>query len=68
MTIDNLISFRENENLSAYGRNPRANRAKLFVELKRVISASPLFHEKLQFPNLESSRIQTLINQRWFES
>ncbi|XP_041001709.1 protein TPR3-like [Juglans microcarpa x Juglans regia] len=57
-----LENFRENEQLSKYG-DTKSARAIMLVELKKLIEA-PLFHDKLQFPNLKNSRLQTLINQR----
>ncbi|CAJ1868536.1 unnamed protein product [Sphenostylis stenocarpa] len=57
-----LSNFRENEQLSKYGDTKTARRIML-VELKRLIDANPLFHDKLIFPTLRSSRLRTLINQ-----
>ncbi|VAI07624.1 unnamed protein product [Triticum turgidum subsp. durum] len=58
-----LENFRENEQLSKYG-DTKSARAIMLVELKKLIEANPLFRDKLQFPNLKSSRLRTLINQR----
>ncbi|KAE9588003.1 putative transcription factor WD40-like family [Lupinus albus] len=57
-----LENFRENEQLSKYG-DTKSARAIMLVELKKLIEANPLFRDKLQFPNLKSSRLRTLINQ-----
>jgi len=57
-----LENFRENEQLSKYG-DTKSARAIMLLELKKLIEANPLFREKLQFPNLKSSRLRTLINQ-----
>lgn len=57
-----LENFRENEQLSKYG-DTKSARTIMLVELKKLIEANPLFREKLQFPNLKSSRLRTLINQ-----
>ncbi|KAL5985607.1 Protein tpr3 [Asimina triloba] len=59
LTLDN---FRENEQLSKYG-DTKSARTIMLVELKKLIEANPLFRDKLQFPNLKSSRLRTLINQ-----
>ncbi|KAL0904778.1 hypothetical protein M5K25_026928 [Dendrobium thyrsiflorum] len=59
LTMEN---FRENEQLSKYG-DTKSARAIMLVELKKLIEANPLFRDKLQFPNLKSSRLRTLINQ-----
>lgn len=57
-----LENFRENGQLSKYG-DAKFARTIMVVELKKLIEANPLFREKLQFPNLKSSRLRTLINQ-----
>ncbi|AQL07982.1 Protein TOPLESS [Zea mays] len=57
-----LENFRENEQLSKYG-DTKSARAIMFVELKKLIEANPLFRDKLQFPSLKNSRLRTLINQ-----
>ncbi|XP_058226713.1 topless-related protein 4-like [Rhododendron vialii] len=57
-----LGNIRENEKLSKYG-DALSARALLFVELKQLIEANPVFHDKLQFPMLKNSRLRTLINQ-----
>ncbi|XP_052175475.1 protein TOPLESS isoform X2 [Diospyros lotus] len=57
-----LENFRENEQLSKYG-DTKSARVIMLVELKKLIEANPLFRDKLQFPNLKSSRLRTLINQ-----
>ena len=60
-----LIFFkrRENEQLSSYG-DAKTGRAIMLAELKKVIEANPIFHDKLEFPNFKKSRLRTLINQR----
>ena len=55
---------RENEQLSKYGDTKTA-RSIMLIELKKLIEANPLFREKLVFPTLKSSRLRTLINQRY---
>ncbi|XP_050135789.1 topless-related protein 1-like [Malus sylvestris] len=60
--LSTLENFGENEQLSKYG-DTKSARAIMLVELKKLIEANPLFHDKLQFPNLKSSRLRTLINQ-----
>ncbi|KAF3447082.1 hypothetical protein FNV43_RR12262 [Rhamnella rubrinervis] len=57
-----LENFRENEQLSAY-KDTKTARAIMLVELKKLIEANPLLREKLQFPNLKTSRLRMLINQ-----
>ncbi|KAH7866568.1 hypothetical protein Vadar_022028 [Vaccinium darrowii] len=57
-----LGNIRENEKLSKYGDTLSA-RAMMLVELKHLIEANPVFHDKLQFPMLKNSRLRTLINQ-----
>ncbi|XP_077237920.1 topless-related protein 1-like [Tasmannia lanceolata] len=59
LTLDN---FRENEQLSKYG-DTKSARNIMLIELKKLIEANPLFRDKLQFPNLKTSRLRTLINQ-----
>ncbi|KAL9668435.1 hypothetical protein QQ045_002816 [Rhodiola kirilowii] len=59
LTLDN---FRENEQLSKYS-DTKSARNIMLAELKKLIEANPLFHEKLQFPTLKNSRLRTLINQ-----
>lgn len=55
---------RENEQLAKYG-DTKAARSIMLIELKKLIEANPLFREKLVFPTLKSSRLRTLINQRY---
>ncbi|XP_050103715.1 topless-related protein 4-like isoform X2 [Malus sylvestris] len=57
-----LENFRENEQLSSYG-DAKIGRAIMLAELKKVIEANPIFHDKLEFPNFKKSRLRTLINQ-----
>ncbi|WOL13546.1 protein TPR3 isoform X1 [Canna indica] len=57
-----LENFREHEQLSKYGDTKRARQVML-VELKKLIDANPLLREKLQFPNVMTSRLRHLINQ-----
>ncbi|KAJ7958799.1 Topless-related protein [Quillaja saponaria] len=59
LTLDN---FRQNVQLSNYIDAATA-RAVLFVELKKLLEANPLFREKLLFPNIRASRLRMLINQ-----
>ncbi|KAK4746150.1 hypothetical protein SAY87_012462 [Trapa incisa] len=60
-----LGNFRENEQLSKYGDTKTA-RSIMLIELKKLIEANPLFRDKLVFPALKSSRLRTLINQRYY--
>uniref|UniRef100_A0A251UMJ5 Putative LIS1 homology motif protein n=1 Tax=Helianthus annuus TaxID=4232 RepID=A0A251UMJ5_HELAN len=64
LTLDN---FRENEQLSTYGDTNSA-RAIMLTELKKLIEANPVFRDKLTFPSLKSSRLRSLINQRFVSS
>ncbi|RDY02902.1 Topless-related protein 1, partial [Mucuna pruriens] len=57
-----LGNIRENEKLSKYS-DVKSSRALLFFELSKVIKANPVFHNKLEFPNITSSRLPILINQ-----
>ncbi|KAJ8751748.1 hypothetical protein K2173_025928 [Erythroxylum novogranatense] len=57
-----LNNFRENDQLSTY-RDSKTARTIMFIELKKLIEANPLFRDKLQLPNLKSSRLRMLINQ-----
>ncbi|KAL8209389.1 hypothetical protein R6Q57_006121 [Mikania cordata] len=59
LTLDN---FRDNEQLSKYG-DTKSARGIMLGELKKLIEANPLFRDKLNFPTLKNSRLQTLINQ-----
>lgn len=59
-----LQNIRENEQLSKYGDTKTA-RSIMLLELKKLIEANPLFRDKLTFPGLKSSRLRTLINQRY---
>ncbi|XP_038711206.1 topless-related protein 4-like isoform X2 [Tripterygium wilfordii] len=59
MTLEN---FRNNEQLSKY-EDTKSARAIMVVELKKLIEANPIFRDKLQFPELKSSRLRMLINQ-----
>ncbi|CAL5426176.1 unnamed protein product [Camellia sinensis] len=67
MTIDiETRSYQgENEQLSKYG-DTKTTRSIMLIELKVLIEANPLFREKLVFPTLKSSRLRTLINQRYY--
>lgn len=61
----NFIYYdRDNEQLSKYGDTKTARNIML-AELKKLIEANPLFRDKLVFPGLKSSRLRTLINQRY---
>ncbi|RZC53899.1 hypothetical protein C5167_012756 [Papaver somniferum] len=57
-----LENFRENEHLKMYVDENSA-RATLFDAAKELIQANPLFKDKLTFPTLEESRLQSIINQ-----
>ncbi|KAL7257538.1 hypothetical protein ACSBR1_003778 [Camellia fascicularis] len=60
--LSTLGNFRENEQLSKYSDTKTA-RSIMLIELKKLIEANPLFHEKLAFPTLKLSRLRTLIDQ-----
>ncbi|KAK9666415.1 hypothetical protein RND81_14G183200 [Saponaria officinalis] len=62
LTILTLDNFREDEQLSNYGDTQSA-RAIVFSELKKLIEVNPVFHGKLQFPNMNDSRLQTVVTQ-----
>ncbi|THU71725.1 hypothetical protein C4D60_Mb04t04510 [Musa balbisiana] len=57
-----LENFRQNEQLSKYG-DTKSARNIMFMELKKLIEANPLLHDKLTFPPFRASRLRTLINQ-----
>ncbi|VVB15226.1 unnamed protein product [Arabis nemorensis] len=57
-----LPNFRLNQNLSTYGDIENA-RSIVLEAVKRLIEANPLFHEKLIYPTLRTSRLRTLISQ-----
>ncbi|XVF86443.1 hypothetical protein PTKIN_Ptkin18bG0040700 [Pterospermum kingtungense] len=61
-----LADFRDCEQLSNYG-GAKSARAMMLVDLKKLVEGNPLLCDKLQFPTLENSRLQTLIYQslRW---
>lgn len=61
-----LLINRENEQLSKYGDTKTARNIML-IELKKLIEANPLFRDKLVLPALRSSRLRTLINQRYHQ-
>ncbi|KAF2557484.1 hypothetical protein F2Q68_00013846 [Brassica cretica] len=55
-------TFLENDQLSIYGDTKTA-RTVMLAQVKKLIEANLLFHVKLTFPTLRSSRLRTLINQ-----
>ncbi|KAK1358209.1 TOPLESS [Heracleum sosnowskyi] len=57
-----LPNFRDNAALSKYGDTKQA-RSNLLGKLKTFIKKNPLFQDKIQFPNMENSRLRKLINQ-----
>ncbi|XP_042420802.1 protein TOPLESS-RELATED PROTEIN 2-like isoform X1 [Zingiber officinale] len=57
-----LENFRQNEQLSKYG-DTKSARNIMLMELKKLIEANPIFHDKLAFPPFKTSRLRTLINQ-----
>ncbi|KAL8155491.1 topless-related protein 2-like [Apium graveolens] len=57
-----LDNFRDYEHLSRYGDIKEARNI-MMTEVKRLIRANPLFTDKLDFPMLCPSRLNTLINQ-----
>ncbi|CAL9047799.1 unnamed protein product, partial [Musa banksii] len=60
-----LENFRQNQQLSKYG-DVKSARNNMWVELKKLFEANPVFREKLKFPPCES-RLESLIKQslRW---
>ncbi|KAL3497852.1 hypothetical protein ACH5RR_040584 [Cinchona calisaya] len=44
-------------------RDIKSNRTTLLNKLKKLIEANPVFHQKLEFPNIEPSRLPKLISQ-----
>ncbi|CAL9112407.1 unnamed protein product [Musa textilis] len=60
-----LENFRQNQQLSKYG-DAKSARNNMWVELKRLFEANPVFRDKLKFPSCES-RLESLIKQslRW---
>ncbi|PON89856.1 Topless-related protein [Trema orientale] len=54
--------IREHDSLSSYGDTKSARKI-VMQELKKIIEANPLFHEKLNFPCFGSHRLRRLINQ-----
>lgn len=63
-SLNCLMNARENIQLAKYS-DAKTARAGMMIELKRLLEANPHFHDKLQFPDLNSSRLRTLINQRY---
>lgn len=55
---------RANAEFSMYGDTKEA-RSNVLEMLKMSIEENPLFRDKLQLPNIENSRLQRLINQRY---
>ncbi|KAI3883761.1 hypothetical protein MKW92_011797 [Papaver armeniacum] len=62
-----LENFRENEQLKMYVGGNSA-RAALIDAAKELIQANPLFKDKLEFPILVESRLQSLYTQRYHNS
>ncbi|KAJ8490434.1 hypothetical protein OPV22_012155 [Ensete ventricosum] len=60
-----LENFRQNQQLSKYG-DAKSARNNMWVELKKLFEANPVFRDKLKFPACES-RLESLIKQslRW---
>ncbi|KAK6927582.1 hypothetical protein RJ641_006173, partial [Dillenia turbinata] len=56
-----LNDFREHDKLSNYG-DAMSARIAMKDEVQKIIEANPSFHGKLQFPCIEDSRLQHLIN------
>ncbi|PON71317.1 Topless-related protein [Parasponia andersonii] len=54
--------IREHDSLSSYG-DIKSARKIVMQELKKIIEANPLFHEKLNFPCFGRHRLRRLINQ-----
>jgi hypothetical protein len=59
-----LLLCKENEQLSKHG-DTKSARNIMLLELKKLIEANPLFHDKLVFPSMKVSRLRTLVNQRF---
>ncbi|KAF8400482.1 hypothetical protein HHK36_013780 [Tetracentron sinense] len=57
-----LDNFRENKQLSMYG-DTKSARSILMVALEKLIEANPLLRDKLVFPTVKMSQLQTLFNQ-----
>ncbi|KAJ9167704.1 hypothetical protein P3X46_019312 [Hevea brasiliensis] len=57
-----LNDIREHDSLSMYGDTESARQI-LMLEVKKIIEANPLFHDKLKFPSIRSQRLRRLINQ-----
>ncbi|KZV56045.1 topless-related protein 4-like [Dorcoceras hygrometricum] len=57
-----LNNFREVDQLCLY-RDAKSARSWLFIELRRLIQANPIFRDKLQFPSMQNARLRELINQ-----
>ncbi|KAJ0079201.1 hypothetical protein Patl1_22316 [Pistacia atlantica] len=55
-----LSNFRENEQLSKY--DTKTARSILLIELKKLMEANPRFRNKLTFPTLKDSGLQSLMN------
>ncbi|XP_031269488.1 protein TPR1-like [Pistacia vera] len=55
-----LSNFRENEQLSKY--DTKTARSILLIELRKLMEANPRFRNKLTFPTLKDSGLQSLMN------
>ncbi|CDP08429.1 unnamed protein product [Coffea canephora] len=56
--------YKNQEKLSDHG-DENSTRILLMAKLKRLIEANPLIGDKLQFPSLHMSRLETLVKQRY---
>nr|XP_027073942.1 topless-related protein 1-like isoform X2 [Coffea arabica] len=55
--------YKNQEKLSDHG-DENSTRILLMAKLKRLIEVNPLIGDKLQFPTLQMSRLETLVKQR----
>ncbi|XP_021800010.1 uncharacterized protein LOC110744346 [Prunus avium] len=62
-----VVICREKERISKCD-DARSTRAALLSKIKMLIDASPLFHDKLQFPNFDHSRLRTLLKQSYSDT
>ncbi|CAM8905476.1 unnamed protein product [Rhodiola kirilowii] len=57
-----MENFRDHKMVSEFG-DTKASRTKLLEVLERLMTVNPKFHQKLEFPNIEKSRLLTIIKQ-----
>ncbi|KAF7830319.1 topless-related protein 1-like isoform X1 [Senna tora] len=56
-------NFREHNYMANY-RDMNTSRAIMMAELKRLIESNPVLRDKMEFPQIRSSRLRSLLNQR----